>query len=696
MMKRTVLFLFPFCAFLSSKAQEVADSVALDVVTVEAARVTNTVDGQRYYPTKTQLEHSPTTYHLLQQLALPALTIDLVRHTVTPPPLQGSVQIRINDVPASTDDLLALNPRDIQRVDYTDHPSVRYGEEVGYVINVVANRPTSGYELGMDAGLSSRKWLADGSLFGKWNTGLSEWQLTASADVRDFSRSQRTEQALYHYGDGSVLDVRRDDLPDSRRQRSQNQQLALRYSFVRPERLTVQALLSGDWVQERDSRQTLLSSPAVSASPVSTASRSTTHSFTPTLDLYAALHLAPHHQLIANLVGTTMRSHYDDTYHSFSPFCYAVSGHTHSLQGEMLYAGHLKPFTLTVGLNFLQKYVENDYTGDAASLTTIRQAEQRLFVQLKGSIFRSLSYRVGLDLRHQRYRQGTATQDDLTLAPKLSLQQRIGNFRLSYDGSLQHRPPRLEHRSAVLIRDNEYEATVGNPLLRNEQWWEHSLALSRQSPRLFLQSSFNFRDIIHARLTQTVQNGSLLLTTRQNQRRLRMLYAMQYAQWQAVPQRLQLSANVGLYRFLNYGNDYFHALTFCAVALDASAFLGNFTLTAHYDNGWHFVEGEQQNRNAGAFYFGGSYNLPILGRGQGEGLTVALYLQQPLQRSVRLYESTFLNHNMWKRTVLHSSDTANLLNLSVTWRFSAGRQTKPVQRELRLRDNDSGVVRRSE
>lgn len=704
-MKRTTLFLFACCAVLTSKAQHVTDSVALDVVTVEAARVTNTPDGQRYYPTQTQLEHSATTYHLLQQLALPSLTVDPVLHSVTPPPMQGAVQIRINDVVASADDLLALNPRDIERVDYTDHPSVRYGEGVGYVINVVARRPTHGYETGGDAGVSSRKWIADVMAYGKWNVGLSEWQLTASADVKDFSRSQRTEQARYRYADGTTLDVQRDDLPDSRRQRNQNQQLALRYSFVRPQQLTLQAALSGDWEQGRASQQATLSSslslnsPAGSpstASSYSPASNAITASFNPTLDLYAALRLSPRQQLIVNLVGSAMRSHYDYAYHSFSPFGYAATGRTHSLQGEALYVNKLKPFTLSVGLNFQQKYVENDYSGDAAVLNAIRQSDERLFAQLKGTLGQTFSYRFGLDLRRQYYRQGSERQDELTLAPKLTLQQSLGDFRLTYDGSMQSRPPRLEHRSAVLIRDNEWEATVGNPQLRNEQWWEHSLSLTRQSPRLFLQTSVHYRDIIHARLTQTVQHDDGFLTTRRNQRRLRMFYATQYAQWWAVPERLQLSGNVGLYRFLNHGNDYVHALSFWAVSLDASAYLGRFTLSAHYDNGWRFVEGEQQSHNAGGFYLGASCQLPLPGAGQGSGLTVVLYWQQPLQRSVRLYDTTFLNRDVWKHTVLHSRDTANLLNLSVSWRFGAGRTSKSVQREVQLRDNDSGVVRQAE
>lgn len=41
----------------------------------------------------------------------------------------GGVQIRINDVKANTQDVMALQPDEVVRVEYIDNPGVRYSDE---------------------------------------------------------------------------------------------------------------------------------------------------------------------------------------------------------------------------------------------------------------------------------------------------------------------------------------------------------------------------------------------------------------------------------------------------------------------------------------------------------------------------------------------------------------------------------------
>lgn len=684
-MKRTIFLFFSLCLVMLTRAQEVSDSVMLGEVTVEGARVMTMVDGLRYYPTQTLKEHSSDAWQLMQGLALPALSVDVVRHTVSGPPLQGEVQIRVNDVVASQEDLMALNPRDIERVEYTDHPGIRYGQEVGYVVNIVTRRSTQGYEVGAETGVSTMRWMADGSLFGKVNRGASEWQVSTSAEVKEFRHLCQSEEAHYHFADGTTADVLRNDQPDSRRQRHQNQQLALRYSFVRPERLTLQASLSLATAQMPQAKAMVvngvLETGATDEFVTATSHRS--HSVTPTLDLYASIRLAPRQTLVANMVGTLIRSHYAFDYQSRQPFFYASRGTTQSLQGEVLYENKLKPFVLTVGVNILQKHVANAYTGDAAADEDMRQSHQRLFSEIKGTLG-TLSYKAGVDLYRQYFRSGQAWQDDCAIGPRLSMSLPVGPLKLSYDGFGREQAPRLEYRTGVTVRENEWDVNRGNPALHSEQFWQHRVALSYQSPRLFTQTSTAFRDLINPYMTRTERQGRDFVTWRENQRRIRMFWAAEYVQWQALPDRLQFAANVGVYRMLNYGHDYFHALTFFNCAFDATAFLGRFTLFAHYDNGWHFVENEMEGRQPGAFYVGGNCTLG--------NLTLGLYWQYPLRRSVRTDESWTLNRYVQRHFMQTSRDTASLLNLTLTWRLSHGRKYHEVRRSLHLSDDDNGIL----
>ena len=136
-MKR--LILFSMVCFIATVTQAQNDSIkteTLQEVTVQGSKVVQRVDGQTIYPTRQQLESSTNGYSLLSKLTLPHLRIDPVMHTVTALSNLGSVQVRINDMVASKEDLLSLDMKAVQHIDYIDNPGVRYGDGIAYVINM--------------------------------------------------------------------------------------------------------------------------------------------------------------------------------------------------------------------------------------------------------------------------------------------------------------------------------------------------------------------------------------------------------------------------------------------------------------------------------------------------------------------------------------------------------------------------------
>ena len=98
------------------QAQEVKEGGALQEVTIQSSKIVQRVDGQTIYPTRQQLECSTNGYSLLSKLTLPHLRIDPVMHTITTLSNLGSVQVRINDIVASKEDLLALDMKAVQHI----------------------------------------------------------------------------------------------------------------------------------------------------------------------------------------------------------------------------------------------------------------------------------------------------------------------------------------------------------------------------------------------------------------------------------------------------------------------------------------------------------------------------------------------------------------------------------------------------
>ena len=149
-MKRFLFFMAVLLTGGQAVAQEVEETKTLSEVTIHGARIVQRVDGQTIYPTQQQVASSTNGYSLLEKLTLPRVRVDPIMHTITALSNDGNVQVRINDVLAKREDLLALEVEAVERIDYIENPGLRYGEDVACVINIIIKKPSSGYVLGAD------------------------------------------------------------------------------------------------------------------------------------------------------------------------------------------------------------------------------------------------------------------------------------------------------------------------------------------------------------------------------------------------------------------------------------------------------------------------------------------------------------------------------------------------------------------
>lgn len=122
------------------KDNAVSDSLILNEVVVKSSRVVNTNGTLRIFPTDKQKENSSTAYGLLSKLALPLISVDEVAHTISAPNNMGAVQVRINDIEATANDLSSIDLSAVKYVEYIRNPGARYGQNVGFVINIIVKK----------------------------------------------------------------------------------------------------------------------------------------------------------------------------------------------------------------------------------------------------------------------------------------------------------------------------------------------------------------------------------------------------------------------------------------------------------------------------------------------------------------------------------------------------------------------------
>ena len=183
-MKSSLIFvLFTLWATTGLKAQTdfPNDSVQLEEVVIKGARVVNRTDGKLIFPSEKMTESASSGYTLLKMLPLPNVKVDDINETVSAAnSLMGNVQVRINDVEATTADMQSLQPKEVEKVELIDRPGVRYGENVGIVINVITRKVTSGYVVGTSGTLVPKADMVKGNAYTKINNGYNELSINYS------------------------------------------------------------------------------------------------------------------------------------------------------------------------------------------------------------------------------------------------------------------------------------------------------------------------------------------------------------------------------------------------------------------------------------------------------------------------------------------------------------------------------------
>ena len=681
-MKRLITFsiiLFStFCAY----AQDVENTITLNEVTVKAAKVVNKTDGMIIYPTDAQKQASNNGYSILEKLTLANLRIDNISHSITAIDNRGGVQIRINGIVVGKSEMLALNPKDIAKIDFINNPGVRYGDGIAYVIDIVTRRNESGYTIGTDLTSALTTLQGDDMVYGKWNKGKSE--LSLSYDVSGYrTKGEKSRQtADYTLKDGRIYTIERNDVESLRKSISHDAKLT--YNWADSTATVFQASLSGAFNNAPDNYT--VKDVVDGTRQYKATSRAKDKSYSPVLDIYFFRQLTPRQSITANAVGTYISTQTSSFYDEGAPYKYDVDGKTASLLTEVIYENRLKPFTFSTGLNYSYKHIKNDYLGDASSLTKTNNNRLYAFAEIKGML-QPFSYTLGMGASFIHYTQNGHRYNFWTFHPKASLTYQINNsMQLSYTYQMQDKVSRIAMTSDAMVRTNSMEWTVGNPDLKPSHDLEHRLRVSYNTSRLQTFVEGYYKQCLKPNMAHYERtDDNQFIYTQINQKEIDVLDVYAYASYWLLPEKLQIAANGGIYRCFNFGYDYTHCYTSWFYASSITAYLGNFTLQGYVDNGNRFLEGESKGYNGAYSVLKASYTW--------RDLQLSLSWANPFKSNYKSYENELLNRNIHKHTVGYSKANGNLISLNISWRLSRGSKHKSAEKRITLRDTDNGIIK---
>ena len=177
-------------------------STELSEVVVEGDAVIQKVDRQILLPNKEQLDASSDGMSLLQNLQIPRIVVNPTDNTVKTLANQD-VQLRINGIEASNSEVMAINPKDVIRIEYHDQPGVRYNGAAAVINYIVKHRDTGGnLMLNASNGVTMPGW-GEYHLAGKVNCGKSSFSLLTHYSPRDVYWT-RTNAETYNFSTGTI------------------------------------------------------------------------------------------------------------------------------------------------------------------------------------------------------------------------------------------------------------------------------------------------------------------------------------------------------------------------------------------------------------------------------------------------------------------------------------------------------------
>lgn len=673
-----IINLFSFSAF----AQNEKKSVTLKEVIVKGAKVVSNVDGQTIYPTDVQKNASNNGYSILQKLSLPNLRIDNVAHSISSIDNRGSVQIRINGIIVGKEEMLALDPKLINKINFIDNPGVRYGEEISYVVNIITKRNDTGYTIGVDVTPTLTSWQGNGMVYGKRNAGKSEFSVFYDFSGHKLNGKKTNEAADYTLNDGSIRTIERNDLETLRKGHAHD--FKLTYNYADSTACVFQVSLSEN-ISKSPENYSIKEIVDENTRYIATYNNSSRFS-SPVLDLYFFRQLTPRQTITANAVGTYISTTNENYFDEGEPYQYNVNGKTSSVLSEVVYENRLKPFTLSAGLNHRYKFTKNEYTDDASALTKMNQHNLYVFSEIKGRI-KNIRYSLGLGTSYIHYNQNNHSYDLWTFRPRATLSYDfLHGMNIRYTFEMKDRASRIAMINDATIQTNSMEMTVGNPNLRPSRDIEQSLQLSYNNNRwsTFLNGFYRHCNKPNMALYERTADDKFIYT-QINQKAIDLLHLSTYARYWILPEKLQASVYGGMQRCFNFGNEYSHFYTSWFYVGSVTAYLGNFTLQGYIDNGNRYLEGEARGYNGAYAALQTSY--------QYKDWQFSLTWANPLRKNYKSTEYEILNCNLHKLTTIYDRDSGNRLTLNVSWRMSRGKKRQSADKTINLRDTDNGILK---
>ena len=663
----------------------VPTATALGEVVVEGSAVINKIDRQIILPTSTQRKASTNGISLLQHLQVASLVINPLDKSIKTN-LGDEVQLRINGVVSDKNDVMALHPADIVRIEYHDNPGLKYGDAAA-VVDYIVKRKETGGNVAADL-MNGIKPLGAGNynISARYNRNKSVVGAVFSWERRDLEWTRENRETFVY--PGRAVENREIGNPTKIKYGRMN--LNLSYNYADDKNMLNVAFrnIYNNTPNSFYDRRSVLYQDGTA---YNITNKQKEDSYIPSLDVYYQRSMKNNQNLYVDVIGTYIESS-SDRHYSMSQtgmpadeIVSMVDGERYSIIGEAIYEKRFGNGTLTAGGRHSQSSMNNVYDGNLSSKVDMNQAETYVFAEFQSSV-KKLNYRIGIGGMRTYYEQEGASQEKYIFRPTLTLSYNFNDkVFLRYNAEMSGYAPSLADLSDVTQAMDLYQVRRDTPALHSVTYYTQSLMASWRSRyvnvELFGRYSYDDNPMMEETLWDG--DGGMFVRTTANQRGFHRLNLQATVQVMPFKEYIAIRLTPFFNRYISLGNGYTHTHSNPGFRGSIMGMYKNWSMMIEMNTSYYTLWGETLQKEEKLHSIAVGYNTEKWG--------VQMMLMNPFTKR---YEQSMENRSRLApyNQVAYSNDFKRMVMVNVSFNLDFGKQRNAAGKRINNSDTDTGIL----
>jgi len=662
-----------------------SQAVELKTVTVSADPVIRKIDRQIITPSEQQKRASTNGINLIIALNLPRISVSTLNNTINIDG-QDAVQLRINGVEVSTEEVLALNPQNISRVEYIDNPGMRFGG-VKAVMNYIVKYRTSGGNINGDFTQAANYGGWGGyNLAGRYNTAKSMVNAVVNWERRDNDWIRENEET-YHFTDRSLTNK---EVGEKTPFKYDQIKASLRYVWQDGDKQMLSVNARNYYKDEPNSfgdRNSLLYQDNQTYNIFD---NTTTRLNVPSLDIYYQLSLPHKQRIYLDLVGSYLDSRNNHSYRmsqdeeTIDAFHSHIDGTKWSLFGEGIYEKEFGIGRFTAGIRQRQEWMKNIYSGVSNTDVRMNSSQTNLYTEFQSRLKR-VDYSIGLGALRTYSDQDGRHLEKYIFNPRLNLSWgAVRGLFVRFSGEISGYAPSLADLSSVTQQIDAYQARRGNPNLKSTTYYSAQLMANWDFCKFMGIGSIAIYNYDHKPvMEQDIAEDNLIIRTMDNQRGFHRLNWHTWLFIKPYKDYITIRFTTLYQRFISQGNNYTHTHSNLGFYGELFANWKNWTFIAEFTTASNNLWGETLRIGERNHQFSIRYNKPKW--------SAAVCIYNPFEKEYRQKVENFSAIAPYTQT-LYSKNLTKVILLKFSFNLDFGKSRGNARQRMSNEDTNTGIM----